>query len=186
MFVPYNNMLIITAIIKGGYTLNFKQNKSINMRKALLFLSLCFAMSFTYLVVDQVYVWEAYALEITVPDDFKVVKNTDEEFEMKGDGMGMYMYLFEQDITVNQMDEAVVEAAIAMEMGEVDAAQVIQGDGLDGFYVEGFKDGARVMLAGMIDPKSQTNFMMVITFYDEDGVAEADAIGIINSIRSLK
>ena len=34
--------------------------------------------------------------------------------------------------------------ALAMEMqGNIDAAQVIQGDGLDGFYVEGFKDGAR-------------------------------------------
>jgi len=156
------------------------------MRKAFLLLSLCFALSFTYVVVDQVYVWEAYALEITVPDDFKVVKNTNEEFEMKGDGMGMYMYLFEQDITVEEMDAAVVDAALAMQMQEVDAAQVIQGDGLDGFYVEGFKDGARVMLAGMIDPKSQTNFMMVITFYDDDDVAETDAIAIINSIKSKK
>ena len=84
------------------------------------------------------------------------------------------------------MDAAVVDAALAMEMQEVDAAQVIQGDGLDGFYVEGFKDGARVMLAGMIDPKSQTNFMMVITFYDDDDVAETDAIAIINSIKSKK
>lgn len=156
------------------------------MKRALLFLSLWLTLSFTNAVDDQVYVWEYYALEVSVPDDFKVVKNTNEEFEMKGDAMGMYMYIFEQDITVNQMDEAVVEAAIAMEMGEVDAAQVIQGDGLDGFYVEGYKDGARVMLAGMIDPKSQTNFMMVITFYDDDGVAETDAIAIINSVRSLK
>ena len=52
-----------------------------------------FCVVFTYVVVNQVYVWEAYALEITVPDDFKVIKNTNEEFEMKGDGMGMYMYL---------------------------------------------------------------------------------------------
>ena len=156
------------------------------MRKALMFLSLCLTLSFTTIVDDQTYVWEHYGLEITVPDDFKVIKNTNEEFEMNGDGMGMYMYLFEEDITVDQMDEAVVDAAIAMQMQEVDAAQVIQGDGLDGFYVEGYKDGARIMLAGMIDPKSQTNFMMVITFYDDDGVAETDAIGIINSVRSIR
>lgn len=156
------------------------------MKKPLLFLSLCFALSFTYAVVEQTYTWEYYGLEITVPDDFKVVKNTDEEFEMKGDGMGLYMYIFEGNIAVEQMDVAVIEAATDMNMQEVDAAQVITGDGLDGFYVEGYKDGARVMLAGMIDPKSQTNFMLLITFGDDDQVADADAIDIINSVRSTK
>lgn len=143
-------------------------------------------MSFTYAVVEQTYTWEYYGLEITVPDDFKVVKNTNEEFEMNGDGMGLYMYIFEGDITVEEMDVAVIEAATEMNMQEVDAAQVITGDGLDGFYVEGYKDGVRVMLAGMIDPKSQTNFMMLITFGDDDDVADSDAIDIINSVRSTK
>ena len=37
------------------------------------------------------------------------------------------------------MDAAVVDAALAMEMQEVDAAQVIQGDGLDGFMLRASK-----------------------------------------------
>ena len=39
------------------------------------------------------------------------------------------------------MDAAVVDAT-GHGNAQIDAAQVIPGDGLDGFYVEGFKDGA--------------------------------------------
>lgn len=156
------------------------------MKRFFVLMTLLTALSNSSLVAQQTYEWKHYGLEVTVPNDFKVVKNTNEEFEMKGQGMGMYMFLFEGDITVEEMDEAVAETALSIDMQEVDAAHVIQGDGLDGFYVEGFKDGLRVMLAGMIDPKSQTNFMMLITFYDEDGVAESDAIDIINSVMSTQ
>ena len=51
-------------------------------------------------LAQQTYVWEQYGLAIDVPDDFKVTKNTDTEFELSGDQMAMYMYLFEQDISV--------------------------------------------------------------------------------------
>lgn len=137
-------------------------------------------------LAQQTYVWDQYGLAIDVPDDFKVTKNTDTEFELSGDQMAMYMYLFEQDISVDQMSTAVLEAAISMEMTEVDAATKISGDGLDGYFVEGYKDGLRVALAGMIDPKSQTNFLLLITFHDDDKVAEDDAVAIIHSVRSEK
>ncbi len=156
------------------------------MKRFFVLLTLIIALSSSALLAQQTYEWKYYGLEVTVPNDYKVVKNSNEEFEMKGQGMGMYMFIFEGDITAEEMDEAVAEAALSIDMQEVDAAHIIQGDGLDGFYVEGFKDGLRVMLAGMIDPNSQTNFMMLITFYDEDGVAESDAIDIINSVTSTK
>ena len=49
----------------------------------------------------------------------------------------------------------------------------------DGYYVEGFKDGERVMLAGVIDVQSRTNFFIIITFDDKDDVAEKDALKIL-------
>ncbi|MBK8701739.1 MAG: hypothetical protein IPN29_20140 [Saprospiraceae bacterium] len=154
------------------------------MKKLFFAIILFFAMSFSTLSAQQDYVWEYYGLEVTVPDDFEVVKNSDTEFEMKGVGMGFYMYLFEEDIAVEDMDVAVVDVANSIAMEEIDAAQVIQGSGLDGYYVEGYKEGLRVMLAGMIDPKTQTNFFMLITFYDTDNVAESDALDIIHSVRT--
>ena len=100
--------------------------------------------------------------------------------------MQLYMNVFEEDITLETMADALAEAAIAIEMEEVDRVLELTGNGLDGFYVEGFKNGHRVMLSGFIDPKSQTNFMMVITFLDDDNVADEDGIAIINSVRSNK
>lgn len=141
--------------------------------------------SFTF-IADKTYTWEHYKLEITVPDDFKVVKNTDNDFEMKGDGMELTMHVFEKNIAVEDMDDAVIAGANAMKLEEIDAEQTIEGDGLDGYYVEGLKEGHRVIFAGMIDPKSRTNFFLVIIFADRDKQAEADAEEILESVKSLK
>ena len=140
--------------------------------------------SFTF-VADKTYVWEKYKLQITVPDDFKILKNDDHDFEMKGDGMELTMHIFEKNIAVEDMDDAVIEGAKAMKLEEIDAEEAIEGDGLDGYYVEGLKDGHRVMFAGMIDPKSRTNFFLVIIFADRDKQAEADAEEILASVMSL-
>jgi hypothetical protein len=52
--------------------------------------------------------------------------------------------------------------------------------------VDGFKDGSRIMFAGMLDPRTQTNFFIAIVFDDEDTQAEEDALGILNSLRRLR
>lgn len=148
---------------------------------ALAFIAFC---SFTF-IADKTYVWQKYKLQITVPDDFKILKNDDHDFEMKGDGMELTMHIFEKNIAVEDMDDAVIEGAKAMKLDAVDAEEVIEGDGLDGYYVEGLKDGHRVMFAGMIDPKSRTNFFLVIIFADRDKQAEADAVDILESVTSL-
>lgn len=148
-----------------------------------MFLLIGFLLTNNLTILKQTFIWDHYGLAVDVPDDFKVLKNSDTEFEMEGDGMSLFMYLFEEDIAMETMDEAVVEAATSIEMSEVDRAMPLTGNGLDGYYVEGFKEGQRVMLAGFIDPTSHTNFMMLIMFGDDDGVAEKDAIDIINSVR---
>lgn len=149
---------------------------------SLAFIAFC---SFTF-VADKTYVWEKYKLQITVPDDFKILKNDDHDFEMKGDGMELMMHIFEKNIAVDDMDDAVIEGAKAMNLEAVDAEEAIEGDGLDGYYVEGSKDGHRVMFAGMIDPKSRTNFFLVIIFADRDKQAETDAEEILESVMSLR
>ena len=153
--------------------------------KTLLTSVLLITLSSFGFIADKTYVWEHYKLQITVPDDFKVSKNTDNDFEMKGDGMELMMHIFEQNIAVDDMDEAVIAGANAMKLQEIDAEHTIEGDGLDGYYVEGLKDGHRVMFAGMIDPKSHTNFFLIIIFDDKDKQAETDALEIIEHVVSL-
>ena len=147
-----------------------------------LFLS---GTAFTFVTLNQTYVWNHYKMQITVPDDFKVVRNSDENFEMKGDGMELFMDVFEKDITKDDMDEATVAGAKAMKLNEIDAAHELATNGLEGYYVEGEKDGDRVMFAGLIDPGSHTNFFVAITFDDEDKTAEADALRIMMSLRKI-
>lgn len=163
-----------------------KYNPSINyIMKTMLTAVLLVALSSFGFIADKTFVWKKYKLQITVPDDFRVSKNTDNDFEMKGDGMELMMHIFEEDIAAGDMDEAVIEGANAMKLQEIDAEHQIEGDGLDGYYVEGYKDGHRVMFAGMIDPKSQTNFFLVIIFDDKDKQAEADALEILENVVSL-
>ncbi|MFN3851610.1 MAG: hypothetical protein ACK4NY_19385 [Spirosomataceae bacterium] len=154
------------------------------MKTKLFYLFIFAALSsFT---LDKTYVWDKYKLQITVPDDFKVTKNTNEDFEMSGEGMELAMSIFEGDITLEQMDEATLEGAKSMKLTEVDAAHAVKSNGLEGFYVEGFLEGERVMFAGMIDPKSHTNFFIAITFGDDDKTAEEDALKILNSIKRIR
>lgn len=152
------------------------------MKKLVLGFALLATMSFTSLPF-QTWVWDHYGLQVTVPEDFKVIKNTDHEFDMKGIAMGFHMYVYEQNKTLDQMDETVIAVAKSLKMTELHEAAEISGDGLEGFFVEGSKDGKRLVLAGMIDPNTHTNFMMLITFYDDDNVAVDDAVDIINSVK---
>lgn len=134
-------------------------------------------------VVDKTYYWEQYNIEITVPRDFKIVKNTSNEFEMKGDGMELFMYIWNQKkLTVEDMDEATVELAKELKLQEVDEEEAFKNGDFAGYYVEGFKDGDRVMLAGVVDLKSRTNFFIVITFDDKDEEAEKEALKILENI----
>jgi hypothetical protein len=149
-------------------------------------LILFFAFAFTSFTVDDVYVWEKYRLQITVPDDFEVVKNTDEEFEMEGDGMDLTISIFAEKITLADLEEATIAGAEAIKMTEIDQAHATKINQLDGFYVEGYLDDHRVMFAGLMDQRTKTTLFVAITFADDDKNAEDEAFKIINSLKRLK
>jgi len=133
--------------------------------------------------IDKIYFWDDYNIEITVPDDFKTTKDTNNEFEMKGDGMELFMYIWNQkNVTIDDMDEATIAAANDMKLQELDEKIPFKNGDFEGYYVEGLKDGDRVMLAGIIDIQSRTNFFIAITFDDKDAEAEKEALKILESI----
>ena len=129
------------------------------------------------------YFWDDFSIQITVPNDFKATKDTGTELEMKGDGMEMLMYIFaDKKITSDDIDEATKILAKDMKLGEIDEQQAFKNGDFEGYYVEGFKDGKRVMLAGVVDLTSSTNFFIVLTFGDTDKEAEKEALVILNSL----
>lgn len=70
-----------------------------------------------------------------------------------------------------------------MDLHEIDDAGILKLNCLKGAYVEGYKDGDRVVLMGFIDPETDTNFFCVIVFGDKDKEAENEAVRMISSIR---
>ncbi len=146
----------------------------------LVFVTLC---SFS---LDNIYVWEKYKIQITVPDDFKVTKNTNENFEMLGDGMELSISIFEGSISIDDLEEATIAGAKSIKMTEIDQAHETKINQLEGYFVEGFLDGDRVMFAGLLDPRTKTNIFVAITFADDDNNAEDEAFKILNSLKRLR
>lgn len=153
--------------------------------KKFIFLISVFCFYFSGLYAQKDFVWDYYKIQLTVPSDFRVKVNDDHNFEMKGDGMELAMHIFEENVAIADLDDATIAGATAMELSEIDEATKVTVNELEGYYVEGFKSGFRIVFAGLGDPKSHTNFFIVITFDDDDKEAEAAALGIINSLDVL-
>lgn len=152
------------------------------MKKLLIiFAILCSVSAFA----QKNYVWKQFNIQITVPDDFRIKKNTAKEFEMKGEGMELSMLIHEENVAIEDLDDAAIAGAKAMKLQELDAAHQVKVNEFEGFYVEGFKDGNRIMFACLGNPNSHTNFFIAIIFDDEDKTAEEDALDILNSLDVL-
>lgn len=151
------------------------------MKNSLLSLALTVLIAFSAFA-QKTYTWDYYHIKITVPRDFRVHVNTNHDFEMKGDGMELAMHIFEENVAIEDLDEATIAGAKAMKLAEIDEATAVKVNELEGFFVEGFKDGNRIVFAGLGDPKSHTNFFLVIVFDDDDKEAEKEAVNIIKSL----
>ncbi|MCU0327151.1 MAG: hypothetical protein MUF45_18275 [Spirosomaceae bacterium] len=79
------------------------------------------------------YVWKQFNIQITVPDDFRVKKNTAKEFEMKGEGMELSMLIHEENVAIEDLDDAAIEGAKAMKLQELDAAHQVKINEFEGF-----------------------------------------------------
>jgi hypothetical protein len=158
--------------------------RSITMKKTLCTL----VFTFIFLAsasAQKTYVWKTYNIQVTVPNDFRVKVNTDKEFDMKGDGMELSMLIHEENVAIEDLDDAAIAGAKAMKLQELDAAHQVKINEFEGYYVEGFKDGDRIIFACLGNPNSHTNFFIAITFDDEDKTAEEDALEILNSLDVL-
>lgn len=133
---------------------------------------------------DVDFEWTQHHIKFTLSEDFRVTANSAEEFTASGDGMEFGIFPFSDNtLDHSNIAEYTVEIAKSLELEEVDDVDVLSLNGLEGAYVEGYKDGDRVVLLGFIDPSSDTNFFAVITFADDDPEAEKEAVRMIESFR---
>lgn len=133
------------------------------MRK--LFTVILFVVGTATALAQQDFEWEKYGLAFTLADDFKVTANTDESFEASGDGMEFGVYTWENpNLTQEDLGDLIVELAGDIELSIVDDADYIELNQLKGAYVEGYKDGSRIFVMGMMDPDSEANFFALVTY----------------------
>ena len=143
-----------------------------------------FCLSFT-ISAQQVYEWDHYKMSVELPNDFKVVKNTDTEFECDGKGMNLFMYVFDDgDVTLKDMHDATRKLAKEMKFETKDDDYAVDYNGFQGKYILGLKDGLQVMICGLINPQSHANFFIIIVFEDGDNTAEDEGIKILNSLKN--
>ena len=158
------------------------------MKTIVLALLVSFFSLFTVQTISaqKQYTWDYYKVAIELPDDFKVVKNTDNEFECDGEGMSLYMYVFDDgDVTLDQMNAATRKLGRSLKFEMKDEHYELDYNGFKGEYILGYKDGVQVMIAGLINPKNSTNFFIVITFEDGDAQAEHDGVAILKSLENI-
>lgn len=135
---------------------------------------------------QQNYVWDEYGISFSLADDFEEVVNNIEEFSAVGDGMEMAIIPF-KDETIDDSDITgyTMSVAASLELERIDDVNVIKVNGFKGGYAEGVLNGEKIFLMGLIDPDSDTNFFVIITFLDNDQNAIEEAINICRSFQKL-
>jgi hypothetical protein len=154
------------------------------MNKFLLVILLMAGINTTY--AQQYYKWEEYGITFSLADDFKEVVNNIDEFSAVGDGMEMSIIPFaDETIDDNDITAYTIAIAASLELDIIDDINVININGFKGGYAEGVSQGEKIFLMGLIDPNSDTNFFVIITFLDQDQNAIDEAIEICRSFQKL-
>lgn len=135
---------------------------------------------------QQMYVWDAYGISFSLADDFEEVVNNDEEFSAVGDGMEFAILPFsDENIDNSDIIAYTMEVGNALDLERIDDVSLIKLNGFKGAYVEGMSEGEKIFLMGLIDPDSDTNFFVIITFLDDDMNAIDEAIQICKSFQKI-
>jgi hypothetical protein len=135
---------------------------------------------------QQNYEWEEYGISFSLADDFRETKNDYTEFSADGDGMSVSIIPF-NDASIDQGDitSFVLNTAASLNLDRVDDVSLIEFNGFQGGYAEGVQDGITLFMMGLIDPNSETNFFVIITFAEGDHNAVEEGVAICQSIQKL-
>lgn len=147
----------------------------------IMFFFFCFAIN-----AQQSYNWEYYGISFTLADDFVENVNTADEFSAVGEGMDISIIPFvDGSIDDSDITSYTMSIAASLQLGRLDGVSSININGFKGGYAEGELDGTKIFIMGLIDPDSETNFFVIITFLDDDQNAIEEAINICRSIKKV-
>lgn len=135
---------------------------------------------------QKVFEWADYGLAFDLADDFQETVNTGEEFSAEGDGMSVSIFPF-HDETIDDADITAytIAAAAALNLDAVDDVNFIDINGFTGGYTEVVSEGQKVFIMGLIDPDSDVNFFIIISFADGDALATQEAVDICQGLHKM-
>lgn len=125
------------------------------------------------------YHWDTHGVGFGVPRDFSVKANNAEEFTAENGNVFLTILPFQdENVTKDNLAEAVVAMAVNMEYDSVEAADEADVDDFTGYYVKGTKEGVNALVMGLLDRKSSTNLLVIVAYMDG---YESQALEIANS-----
>jgi len=130
-------------------------------------------------------VWDAYAVQIDLPDSFIVAQNASNRFEASGDGIALRTTGLEDSLNREDIVEAVLDYA---RRSRVDVSKTLKDyktRGFSGVSILGHHKGREVLLAGLHDAASRTNFIVEMVYFDHDQTTRASALKIMETIRPI-
>ncbi|MEM1321113.1 MAG: hypothetical protein AAGG75_12740 [Bacteroidota bacterium] len=148
-----------------------------------LFVALALTIGSLTIQAQQTWVWKANEVNVELSENFKINKNSKNEFKAEGDGIELYMFIFEENMSLEQMKAATELAATEMELEQADVIKDISTSDFSGQYITGYKEEDAVILCGMVKPGEGINFFVAITFDNDDGVAQGHAFELLRSLR---
>jgi len=127
--------------------------------------------------------WKTYGVKFSAPSEFKVQTNTSEEFTAKLSNDLLHLSIIpwkDASLTSETLKSSVRE--LCAEMGytarEIGTVYDLDLNGLEGSYAIVSKDGVTLIVEGLLDPSSETNFYAIIVY---GGGYEDKALKIANS-----
>ncbi len=143
---------------------------------------LCFFVVANAVFAQTNWIWKQHNLKFTLPNGFKVKKNTANEFQAKGVGVEFDIFVWQdRNVTASNMKDALIVLADTYidhvsHYGEHDL------DDFEGAYVIGDYKGKKTIFFGFIDKRGGTNFFAEVIFDEDDDDALQDAFHIVDSI----
>lgn len=122
--------------------------------------------------------WPAHGVGFSAPGNLKVTANNENEFSAEGGDLFLTINpIQDASLTEENLAEALVATANAMEYDDIHAAEALEIDDFAGYFVEGSKDGVGTFIIMLLDKESSTNLIIVMAFTSDAARTKAIAIG---------
>jgi hypothetical protein len=127
--------------------------------------------------------WDTYGVKFSAPSNFKVQTNTAEEFTAKLSNDLLHLSIIpwkDASLTKETLKKSVRE--LCVELGytarEIGTITDLDLNGYEGCYAMISKDGVSMIIEGLLDPASATNFYTIIVYgpgYEDKAIQVANS-----------